>query len=137
MQTENSFLGAGWAFPPAFAAGGADVEMASGADDIHQSLQILFSTRSGERVMLEEYGCDLTDLLFEEMDQSLVNSLHKIIADAILFHEPRIRMDQLDISADQAEHGLLLISLDYTIRSTNSRYNMVYPFYLNEAPMPR
>jgi uncharacterized protein len=53
-----------------------------------------------------------------------------------LYHEPRIELDRLDISEDQATEGLLLISLDYTVRSTNSRFNLVYPFYLNEATMP-
>ena len=29
--------------------------------------------------------------------------------------------------------GLLLVTIDYTVRATNSRYNLVYPFYLREA----
>ncbi len=96
----------------------------------------MLATGLGERVLQEDYGCDLTSLLFEEMDQGLINSLNRIIADAILFHEPRIKLDRLDISVDEAEAGLLFISLEYTIQSTNSRFNMVYPFYLNEATVP-
>jgi phage baseplate assembly protein W len=134
MLNEQRFLGAGWSFPPAFTKGGAEVEMVAGAEDIHQSLQILLSTRLGERVMQDEFGCDLSYVLFEEVDQSLVNTLTRIVSDAILYHEPRISLDELDISEDQAQQGLLLISLEYTVRSTNSRFNMVYPFYIN-API--
>ncbi len=133
MSQHPSFLGTGWAFPPTFTPGGGEVELVSGVEDIHQSLQILLSTRLGERVMQESFGCDLTDVLFEEIDQSMVNILTNLISDAILYHEPRITLDNLDVSQDEAEAGLLLISLEYTVRSTNSRFNMVYPFYINEA----
>jgi phage baseplate assembly protein W len=136
MQNDQSFLGTGWSFPPNFTQGGGEMEMVSGAEDIHQSLQVLFATQLGERVMQDEFGCDLNGFLFEEIDQSLINSLTGIISDAILYHEPRIMMDRLEITGSVSEPGLLLISIDYTIRSTNSRYNMVYPFYLNEATTP-
>ncbi len=136
MPSDRSFLGAGWRFPPAFTRGGAGVELVSGADDIEQSLEILLSTRLGERVMQPEFGCDLQHVMFEEIDQGLLNTLNSLISDAILYHEPRITLDRLDVSESEREPGLLLISLDYTIRSTNSRFNMVYPFYINEATTP-
>lgn len=107
--------------------------MVSDAEDIQQSLQILLSTRLGERVMQEEFGCDLLHVLFEEIDQSLINTLKRLITNAILYHESRIELNKLDISESNDKAGLLLIRLDYTIRGTNSRFNMVYPFYINEA----
>lgn len=136
MTADQNFLGTGWSFPPTFRKGGADVDLVSGMDDIHQSLQILLSTRMGERVMQEDFGCDLNNVLFEEMDQGLINTLTSLVADAILYHEPRITLDNLDVSESAEAQGLLLISLEYTVRSTNSRFNMVYPFYINEAMFP-
>ena len=133
MPDDRSFLGTGWTFPPRFTQNGAEVEMVSGPEDIHQSLQVLFATQLCERVMQDEFGCDLNGFVFEEIDQGLINSLTGMISDAILYHEPRITMDQLEITESASEPGLLLISIAYTIMSTNSRYNMVYPFYLNEA----
>src|SRR6185436_9277073 len=106
-----------------------EVAMVSGVEDIHQSLQILLSTRLGERVMQDEFGCALDGVVFEEIDQDLLNSLNSSIADAILYYEPRISLDRLDVSESAAQPGILLIRLDYTVRSTNSRFNMVYPFY--------
>lgn len=132
-MTQPSFLGTGWSFPPTFTKGGAELIVVSGPEDIHQSLQILLSTQLGERVMHEDFGCDLNTMLFEEVDQNLVNTIISMVTDAILYHEPRISLDHLDISESQREQGLLLISIEYTVRSTNSRFNMVYPFYLNEA----
>jgi len=133
MADGDSFLGTGWSFPPSFAAGGAEVHTVSGVEDIEQSLAILLSTRRGERVMQDEFGCDLSEFLFGEITSGLVGRLRDMIADAILHHEPRITVNGIEVSESEAQSGLLLIEIDYTVRATNSRFNMVYPFYLDEA----
>ena len=124
------------AFPPSFTMGGAEVDMVAGHEDIHQGLQVLLATAPGERVMNEEYGCDLHSIQFEEINQGLVNQLTALVTDAILFHEPRVTLDRVDVSEDRNENGRLLISVGYTVRSSNSRFNMVFPFYVNEATSP-
>ena len=106
--------------------------MVSEEEDIVQSLEIILSTRPNERIMQPDFGCDLSQFLFEELSQSLITGIRGIITDAILYHEPRIDLDNIDINESQKE-GLLLISITYTVRTTNSRFNLVYPFYLNEA----
>jgi phage baseplate assembly protein W len=131
----NSFLGTGWSFPPSFAVCGSDVHVVSAAEDIEQSLEILLSTQRGERVMQDDFGCDLSEFLFGEISQGLIGRVRSFIEDAIVHHEPRIALNSVDVSESGAEAGLLLISIDYTIRATNSRYNMVYPFYVNEATL--
>jgi hypothetical protein len=136
VSVPPSFLGTGWSFPPEFGPGGAEVVMVSDVEDIHQSLAILFATRLGERPMQESFGCNLDTLLFAEIDQALVNRVTSMIHDAILYHEPRIKLLDLDVSPDPREAGLLRIQLDYAVLGTNSRYNMVFPFYLNEAVTP-
>jgi uncharacterized protein len=133
MAITQSFLGTGWAFPPTFTKQPCRVQMVSDEEDIEQSLKILLSTRHGERVMQPEYGCNLDVLLFEPINTSLITFVKDLIEKAILYHEPRITLQKIDIRTEQVLEGLLLIELEYVIRTTNSRYNMVYPFYLNEA----
>jgi phage baseplate assembly protein W len=133
MISDEAFLGKGWSFPPQFLSSGAEVEVVSGEEDIRQSLFILFGTALNERVMFSSFGCELSRYLFEEIDQALINGLTGIIEDAILNNEPRINTDAVDVTQSSTEAGLLLISISYTIRATNNRYNMVYPFYINEA----
>lgn len=136
MSAPQSFLGTGWSFPPEFGPGGAEVALVSDVEDIHQALTILFATRTGERPMQETFGCNLDDLLFEEIDQHLVNRITSMIHDAVLLHEPRIALQDIDVSPDPDDAGVLRIRLDYAVIGTNSRYNMVFPFYLNEAVTP-
>lgn len=133
MKTEASFLGRGWAFPPSFTEDGRDVEMVSGPADIEESLRIILGTVPGERVMLETFGCDLPSLLFSDIDQGLINTIDRLVSDAILQFEPRIDLAGTEVTLSETERHCVLISIDYTIRGTNSRYNMVFPFYLMEA----
>lgn len=133
MENNEAFLGRGWSFPPEFYSSGAEVEMVAGEDDIRQSLSILLATATGERTMFSAYGCELTRFLFEEIDQSLVNGLRSIVTDSILNNEPRIQVDNVEVDQSASVSSLILISIDYTVRTTNNRYNLVYPFYLNEA----
>lgn len=130
---KNDFLGRGWAFPPTFYASGGEVALVEGEEDIKQSLQLLLSTSLHERIMHDDFGCELTTFLFEEIDQSLLNDLQGAITDAILNHEGRISVDTIEIIDHGSTDGLLMISIDYTIRTTNNRYNLVFPFYLKEA----
>jgi len=126
------FLGKGWSFPPEFNKNRATVEMLSDEEDINSSLEILFSTTIGERIMQPKYGTNLKNLLFAPIDTSLRAYIKDLIETAILYFEARIKLDDIILEAKQ-EEGILLITLEYTIRSTNSRYNFVYPFYINEG----
>lgn len=136
MADVPDFLGIGWAFPPRFGPGGVDVAMVTGNDDIEQSLALLLATRRGERVMQDDFGCELSEFLFGEISQGLIGQVRDLISDAILHHEPRIRLESVEVSEHLAAEGILSIAIDYTVRATNSRYNLVYPFYLREAAQP-
>jgi uncharacterized protein len=129
----QDFLGTGWRFPPTFAHQGREVDMASGVEDIRESLEILLGTRLRERLLHDDFGCELSEFLFEEIDQDLVGNIEQAVTNAILRHESRILVDKVMVSAEQATEGLLLINIIFRVRETNSRYNMVYPFYLKEA----
>jgi len=129
--TASSFFGTGWHFPPTFTDNGQDVWRVSDEEDIHQSLHILLATAQGERVMREDFGCDLNRFVFEEMDRALGNRLSASVKRALLRYEPRIAVDKVSVEASDKAAGLLLIHVTYRVLATNSRFNLVYPFYLN------
>jgi phage baseplate assembly protein W len=133
METNRSFLGRGWGFPPEFNRLTKAVNMLEDEPDIKSSLEILLSTRLGERVMVPNYGCNLDELLFKPLTLTLKTFVIDLIKTAILYHEPRIEVNKIDIDPTNELEGVLLIILDYTVRATNSRKNMVYPFYKEEG----
>lgn len=143
MDIKKSFLGTGWNFPPTFHKEFWGVEMISDEPDIRSSLDILFSTDPGERVMQPLYGCALRKFVFEPMNVSTRTMMEKIIKDSLMYHEPRIIVENVRVglppNTDQRllnqanTEGVLPISVDYRVITTNTRYNYVYPFYYNEA----
>ena len=133
MKKENDFLGQGWAFPPDFSWKEKGVKMVNEEEDIKESLIILFSTHFGERVMQHEYGCDLKSLVFENFDATAITLLKSTIETAIIYHEPRIKLIKIDASDRISENGSIELNIHYLIRITNTRTNLVYPFYLSEA----
>lgn len=132
MAEARSFLGTGWGFPPTFDRSAKGIEMIADEEDIRSSLEILLSTDVGERVMQPKYGCNLHRLLFEPLDTSLQAYMKDLIKTAILYFEPRIILDNVTLQPEP-EEGRITINIDYTIAGTNTRSNLVYPFYQTEG----
>jgi hypothetical protein len=136
---DNSFLGIGWSFPPEFHkhADALELKMVAEEEDIAESLMILLSTRPGERIMQPDYGCELHTMVFETIDESTVTELKDIIERAVLFYEPRITLENIDVNTEDELEGRLKLQLNYTVRKTNTRSNIVYPFYYLEGSQVR
>ena len=83
--------------------------------------------------MVPGYGCNLDELMFKPLDLTLKTFVVDLIKTAILYHEPRVDVNTINIDPTNELEGVLLINIDYTIRTTNSRKNMVYPFYKAEG----
>ena len=132
MNIKNiPFLGTGWAFPPEFNKS-IGVELSSGAKDIQESLFILLSTKTGERFMTPNFGCDIDELLFEPIDINLLKKIEDEIRRAILLYETRITLEEINFDLRKTE-GIIYIDIQFIIRTTNTRTNIVYPFYLTEG----
>lgn len=131
MSKENiEIIGRGWSFPPMFTPGGQTLMMTDGITDIEKSIHILLSTALQERVMQPAYGCNLDSMLFESMNEHFRTYLKHLVKTAITYHEARIKADNIEVQLDEAVEGRVMIIIDYTIRSTNSKLNYVYDFYL-------
>lgn len=133
MAEAKDFIGIGWSFPPAFNRETGQVETTELYDDIQKSLEILLTTRPGERVMQPKYGCHMEPLLFESLDTGAKTMIKERIRIAILYFEPRIEAKKIILDDSRQNEGLLLISIEYIVSATNSRFNFVFPFYSEEA----
>lgn len=130
---QTSFLGTGWSFPPEFVRETGQVLMTSDEDDIRASLAILLGTAAGERFLNPEYGLDLHEMLFEPLSTTMKTFLQDRVKTAILIYEPRINLLSLELDTTAQYEGKIAVVLDYEVRATNSRYNLVYPFYVSDG----
>lgn len=128
----GGFLGQGWSFPPTFTRAGNTLELVKAEEDIKQSLMVLLSTTLGERVMRADFGADLHQQVFEPMDAAFGPFVSDIISDAIETYETRITLDDVNVNVE-AHDGRIVLTISYTIISTNTRSNIVYPYYLQEG----
>jgi len=132
-DNSESFLGKGWAFPPAFNFEMGTLETVENEEDIKQSLRIILGTIPGERIMFPTFGCAIRKFVFESNDPTHISMLKDSIYDALLFNEPRIKLEKIDIEDDTEKYGLIHIHVFYTVIITNTRSNMVFPFYFKEG----
>lgn len=128
----KEFLGVGWKFPVGVDRSGKIV-MSKYEEDIREAIWIILSTAKGERVMHEDFGCGIHDMVFEVMNTSTLSLIELSVREALMLYEPRIVVLKVKVSTDDVEIGKLLISIDYSVKATNSQFNLVYPFYLKEG----
>jgi phage baseplate assembly protein W len=133
MEQNLAFIGRGWSFPPKFNQVNGSVDMLVQEADIASSLEILLGTARGERIMLPLYGCNLDELIFESLDTRMKTLIADKIESAILYHEPRIELENVTIDDSREWEGVILLDIIYRVKTTNSRFNFVYPFYKLEG----
>lgn len=126
---QSDFLGVGWTSPIQLTKTGG-IRTAAYETAVRQSIQMILSTAKGERVMRPDFGCSLQDLVFSNNSPNTIGQVISAVQTALVEWEPRI--DVLDVIAnpDPKEPNLLLIDIRYQVRTTNNRFNLVYPFYL-------
>jgi uncharacterized protein len=126
------FLGRGWAFPVAV-AGEGDIALAEGPADVREAVRLILETEPGERVMRPDFGSGLRGLVFEPITTSTLALVRHRVEQGLTRWEPRIDVEQVRVVIDDAESGKLLVEIEYRVRATNTFYNLVYPFYLQEG----
>ncbi len=128
----KEFLGVGWTYPARTLVDG-NIAMSQFEDDIKEAILIILGTSKGERVMRPDFGCGIHDLVFAPINTATITLVENSVREALTIYEPRIELIKVEALSDRAEEGKLLVNIDYRVRSTNSKFNLVYPFYLKEG----
>lgn len=129
---EKNFLGVGWKYPVRTEITGR-IAMSRYEEDIHEAIRIILGTAKGERVMRPDYGCGVHELVFTPINVATKSLVENSVQEALTLWEPRIELTKVEASDQEASAGKLLVSIDYRVRVTNNRFNLVYPFYLKEG----
>ncbi|MCI0337060.1 MAG: GPW/gp25 family protein [Acidobacteria bacterium] len=129
---EKAFLGTGWAFPPGLDDEGK-IRLVSLEEDVRQAILIIIQTVLGERVMRPDFGSGLHNLVFEPVNRTTMALVQNTVERALIDWEPRIEINNLEVTTDQSQRNTLEINLLYTVRATNTQFNLVFPFFLLEG----
>ena len=129
MSNPADFIGKGIMFPLRVDQSGS-IAMTSGVDDLDSSIRMVLATAPGERLMRPRFGCRIWELLFEPINANTMGLMSVAVRDALGQWEPRIDVESVVISPDEAAQGQVHIHIAYTVRTTNDRRNLVYPFYV-------
>ena len=132
-DTDQSFIGKGWHFPPAFSRVNNAAQMAVGIADIEQSIHIILATIPGERLMQPDFGCNTNNFSFEQIDTRFTAKLNDAIQFALLMFEPRVDFIGAEVSHINEVDSIVYVIINFLIVTANTRHNIVYPFYLNEG----
>jgi len=127
------FLGKGWGFPIERDESKERFADAVYEESIRQSIWIILSTARGERVMRPDFGCGIQELLFAPNSPTTRGMAEHHVNEALLLWEPRIEVLDVTAVAAGAQDEELLIGVNYRVRLTDSRFNLVYPFYLDRG----
>jgi phage baseplate assembly protein W len=130
---DKAFLGIGWSFPVAVDAATGGIALAAYEEDIRQAVLIILETVQGERLMRPDFGVGLHALVFEPLNTTTMALARHKVEEALITWEPRIDLQQVQVTTDSAIGNRLDIEIQYRVRATNTFYNLVYPFYLQEG----
>jgi phage baseplate assembly protein W len=128
----RNLLGKGWSFPVSSSIKGT-IEFSQYEKSIEESIRIILSTTPGERLMRPDFGCLINEIVFSPNSPRFITLAEQYIRDAIVTWEPRVILKNVRGETDCNNSAAINIHIDYEIRSVNTFFNMVYPFYLERG----
>lgn len=130
-MAKSKIIGSGFSFPMQIDALGG-TEMSSDDENIRQSMMLILGTAPGERMKRPNYGCAIHDILFEPNTAITAAKIEYEVKRALMEFEPRVADIEVVAQPDSSEQSRMNVTISYTIRKTNTKSNLVYPFYLRK-----
>lgn len=128
----STFLGKGWRFPIK-PNGRGGLDWSSGERSISESIWTILSTPRRSRIMSPGFGCGMHDYLFSPNNATTRAMIATDVRNALVKWEPRIDVLKVNATTRADNPNMLMVEVDYRIRTNNANSNIVYPFYLNEG----
>jgi Bacteriophage baseplate protein W len=125
----DEFIGRGWAFPLRTDPTGG-IALVAREREIEEAIRLVLGTSPGERPMRPEFGCRIHDYVFASADGATASAIAAEVRDAIRRWEPRVDVEDVQVSFDARDAAVMYIDIKYAIRRTNDRRNLVFPFYV-------
>lgn len=111
--------GKGMGFPPRVDRGGRIV-WSEGEDNIRESMRVILMTEPGERLRLPQFGAGLGRFLFEPNIVATHTLIKERINDALKRWEPRIRAEDVVVSADRVDPQAAIAVITFRLVATQA-----------------
>jgi len=111
--------GKGMGFPPRVDPGGRIV-WSEGEDNIRESMRVILMTEPGERLRLPSFGAGLGRFLFEPNIVATHALIKERINDALKRWEPRIRVEDIVVSADRVDPQAAIAVITFRLVATQA-----------------
>jgi phage baseplate assembly protein W len=125
----TDFIGRGWAFPIRTDTNGG-IALVGREREIAEAIRLIVSTTPGERPMRPEFGCRIHDFVFAPADAMTAAAISAEVTRAVTMWEHRVDVEQVDVLQAPDDQTVFYIDIHYRLKATNSRYNLVFPFYV-------
>ncbi len=103
------------------------MEESSYEESIRESIYLIIMTRKGERVMRPDFGCDIHQYMFENINYTLLCVMQRAVEEALIQWEPRISEVAVEAAASEEENTIQL-TVRYRIRAS-SVYSQMKLFF--------
>lgn len=134
-QGDVDWRGRGWKFPLLPDAAGM-LGYNEGAENIEQSIRIVLLTRLGERMMRPDFGCRVSQQVFYPGSVQNLRLLEVSVREALRDWEPRIEVEAVRAETEPGAENRVKVGILYRVRSTNTRANLVFPYYVGSITRP-
>ena len=125
----DEVIGRGWAFPLRTDPTGG-IALVAREREIEEAIRLVLGTSPGERPMRPEFGCHIHDFVFAPADAMTAAAISDEVTRAVSMWEHRVWVDRVDVLQAPDDQSVFYIDIQYRQRATNSRYNLVFPFYV-------
>lgn len=126
---KKEYLGCGIKFPIEVNRATGRFCMSRGEESVREAVYTILMTQKGERFVRPEFGSRILSYTFMDVSDTRIHMMAKELKDTIEEQEPRV--SQVEVEAEpRLEKGCLILHVSYRIRATNTRDNLVFPFYL-------
>ena len=130
LNRQEEYLGTGISFPVRVNQQG-NLQFSLGSQNIQESILLILLTEIGERLYRPNFGCRIHELSFAPLNAETLMLIRIYVQEALELWEPRIIVDQVTTKATSYQ-GRVDVGIDYRIKGSYDRANMVYPFYLKQ-----
>ncbi len=130
MAMEKDYLGQGMKFPPQINPATGRFVTVSEEESVRQSIYLILMTQQTERPLRPTFGSNIMSYTFMDINMGQLNMVARTIREQITAQEPRIEDVKVGMEPGN-QRGVVLFNVEYTIISSNTKDNYVFPFYLN------